>query len=85
MDLHAITQPYEAAELERRTLDMAVGLLAAGLDPDRCTIFVQSHVSEHALLAWAFNSVTPLGELERMTQFKDKSERLESVPVGLLN
>ena len=85
VDLHAITQPYEAAELEQRTLDMAAGLLAAGLDPEKCTIFVQSHVAEHTVLAWAFNAVTPLGELERMTQFKDKSARLESVPAGLLN
>ena len=85
VDLHAITQPYEAAELEQRTLDMAAGLLAAGLDPEKCTIFVQSHVPEHTVLAWVFNAVTPVGELERMTQFKDKSARLESVPAGLLN
>ena len=85
VDLHAITQPYEAAELEQRTLDMAAGLLAAGLDPQKCTIFVQSHVAEHTMLAWVLNTVTPLGELERMTQFKDKSARLESVPAGLLN
>jgi tryptophanyl-tRNA synthetase len=85
VDLHAITQPYEAAELPQRTLDMAVSLLAAGLDPDKCILFVQSHVPAHTLLAWAFNAVTPLGELERMTQFKDKSARLESVPAGLLN
>ncbi len=85
VDLHAITQPYDAATLAQRTLDMATGLLAAGLDPARCTIFVQSHVAEHSELMWLINSVTPLGELERMTQFKDKSEKLESVPAGLLN
>jgi tryptophanyl-tRNA synthetase len=85
VDLHAITQPYEPDQLEQRTLDMAIGLLAAGIDPARSTLFVQSHVAEHAELAWVFNSVTPLGELERMTQFKDKSARLESVPAGLLN
>ena len=85
VDLHAITQPYEPAELEDRTLDMAAGLLAAGIDPERSILFVQSHVAEHAELMWAFNCVTPLGELERMTQYKDKSQRVESVPAGLLN
>jgi tryptophanyl-tRNA synthetase len=85
VDLHAITQPYDTATLAPRTLEMAVGLLAAGLDPARCTLFVQSHVPQHAELMWLLNTVTPLGELERMTQFKDKSARLESVPAGLLN
>lgn len=85
VDLHAVTQPYEPAELEERTLDMAAGLLAAGIDPERSVLFVQSHVPEHAELMWAFNCVTPLGELERMTQYKDKSQRVESVPAGLLN
>ncbi len=85
VDLHAITQPYDATALATRTLEMAVGLLAAGLDPERCTIFVQSQVPQHAELMWALNSVAPLGELERMTQFKEKSQRLESVPAGLLN
>ncbi len=64
---------------------MATGLLAAGIDPARTTLFVQSHVPQHSELMWLLNSVTPLGELERMTQFKDKSSRLESVPAGLLN
>lgn len=85
VDLHAITQPYEPAALEERTLEMAVGLLAAGIDPARTTLFVQSHVPEHTELMWALNSVTPVGELERMTQYKDKSQRVESVPAGLLN
>lgn len=85
VDLHAITQPYDTAALAPRTFDMAVGLLAAGLDPARCTLFVQSHVPQHAELMWLLNTVTPLGELERMTQFKDKSARQESVPAGLLN
>lgn len=85
VDLHAITQPYEAAELETRTLDMAVGLLAAGIDPERSTLFVQSHVPEHTELMWLLNPVTPVGELERMTQYKEKSQRVESVPAGLLN
>jgi tryptophanyl-tRNA synthetase len=85
VDLHAVTQAYEPADLPQRTLDMAIGLLAAGLDPARCTLFVQSHVPQHAELQWYFNTVTPLGELERMTQFKDKTARLESIPAGLLN
>ncbi len=64
---------------------MAVGLLAAGIDPEKATLFVQSHVPQHTELAWALGSVTPLGELERMTQFKDKSAREETIPAGLLN
>src|SRR5690606_27271042 len=85
VNYHAITQPYESAELPERTFDLAVSFLAAGLDPDRCTIFVQSDVPAHTELAWILNTVTPLGELERMTQFKDKAAGLESVPAGLLN
>ena len=85
VDLHAITQPYEPRELTGRTLEMATGLLAAGIDPERAALFVQSHVPEHTELAWALGSVTPLGELERMTQFKDKSAREETIPAGLLN
>jgi tryptophanyl-tRNA synthetase len=85
VDLHAITQPYEPRELAGRTLEMAAGLLAAGIDPERATLFVQSHVPQHTELAWALGSVTPLGELERMTQFKDKSAREETIPAGLLN
>jgi tryptophanyl-tRNA synthetase len=85
VDYHAITVPYEPDDLRRRTTDMAVSLLAAGLDPDKCTVFVQSHVPEHTELAWIFNTVTPIGELERQTQFKDKAQRQESVVAGLLN
>jgi tryptophanyl-tRNA synthetase len=85
VDLHAITGQHDAASLERRTLDMAIGILAAGVDPERATLFVQSHVPEHAELMWLLTSVAPLGELERMTQFKDKSQKLESVPAGLFN
>jgi tryptophanyl-tRNA synthetase len=86
VDLHAITGSfYEPASHAQRTRDMAIGLLAAGIDPARATLFVQSHVPEHSELQWLLNAVTPLGELERMTQFKDKSEHLESIPAGLLN
>jgi tryptophanyl-tRNA synthetase len=85
VDLHAITQDYDVDGLESRTFDMAVSLLAAGIDPDKSVLFVQSHVAEHTELAWVFTTVTPLGELERMTQFKDKAGRQESVLAGLLN
>ena len=85
VDLHAITQPYEPAALAARTLEMAIGLMACGLDPERCTLFVQSHVPEHSELNWLLNTVAPLGELERQTQFKDKSQKQESIPAGLLN
>ena len=84
VDYHAITVPYEPADLRARTADMALSLLAAGLDPTKCTLFVQSMVPEHTELAWIFNTLTPLGELERQTQFKDKASREESVPAGLL-
>ena len=85
VDLHAITAKYDPTTLARRTREMAVGLLAAGIDPDRATLFVQSHVPEHVELMWLLNAVAPLGELERMTQFKDKAQRYESIPAGLLN
>ncbi len=85
VDLHAITQPYEPAQLAQRTRQMASSLLAAGLDPAKCIVFVQSHVPEHTELSWLFTTVTPLGELERQTQYKDKAQRQESVLAGLLN
>lgn len=85
VDLHAITQAFDPGALAARTRDMAISLLAAGLDPSRCVLFVQSHVPEHSELNWLLNTVTPLGELERQTQFKDKSQRQESVLAGLLN
>jgi len=82
---HAITIPSTAQELRDRTAGMAVSLLAAGIDPERAALFVQSDVPEHTELAWIFNTLTPLGELERQTQFKEKSQRQESVAAGLLN
>jgi tryptophanyl-tRNA synthetase len=85
VDLHAITGKYDQAGLATRTREMAIGLLACGIDPARSLLFVQSHVPEHSELQWLLNTVTPIGELERMTQFKDKSQRFESVPAGLLN
>jgi len=85
VDYHAITGTYEPEDLRRRTRDMAVSLLASGIDPDKSILFVQSAVPEHTELAWIFNTVTPLGELERQTQFKDKSSKQESVFAGILN
>lgn len=85
VDYHAIiTVPYDPDVLRARRREMAVSLLAAGVDPDVSTLFVQSAVREHTELQWLFNTVTPLGELERQTQFKDKSSRQESVNAGLL-
>jgi tryptophanyl-tRNA synthetase len=85
VDYHAITLVYEPEQLRQRRREMAVSLLSAGLDPNVCTLFVQSRVPEHTELAWIFNTITPLGELERQTQFKEKSQRQESVAAGLLN
>ena len=85
VNLHAITVPYEPAELRERTLDTAAILIASGLDPDRCILFRQGDVQEHTELAWLLSSVTPLGELNRMHQFRDKSAaQREMVSAGLL-
>ncbi|MFD7713375.1 tryptophan--tRNA ligase [Streptomyces sp. NPDC059785] len=85
VDLHAITVPQEPGELRANTRLAAAQLLAAGLDPDRCTLFVQSHVPEHAQLAWIMNCLTGFGEASRMTQFKDKSAKqgADRASVGL--
>ena len=73
VDYHAITQPYEPAEMPGRARSMAIDILACGVDPDKATLFIQSEVPEHTELAWILSSVAPHGELERMTQFKDKA------------
>jgi len=73
VDLHAITVWQDPAELTRQTREMAAALIACGLDPQRCILFVQSHCRAHAELAWIFNCVARLGWLNRMTQFKDKA------------
>ncbi|MEU5052365.1 tryptophan--tRNA ligase [Streptomyces sp. NPDC021096] len=75
VDLHAITVPQDPKELRANTRVAAAQLLAAGLDPERCTLFIQSHVPEHAQLAWVMNCLTGFGEASRMTQFKDKSAK----------
>ena len=85
VDYHAITIEYDVSMLQKRVLETATVLVACGLTPDRCTVFVQSHVPEHTELAWIFNSVTPIGELERMTQFKEKGrQHRENINMGLL-
>ena len=83
VDLHALTLDTDPADLRARTHDTALDLLAAGLDPERCTLFVQSHVVEHAQMAWLLECTAAMGELERMTQFKDKGEGKSSARVGL--
>src|SRR5271166_4684816 len=82
VDAHAITTEYEPTDLVRRVEVMARDLVACGLDPARCTLFVQSHVREHTELAWYLANVTPFGDLSRMTQFKDKIEKDEHVLAG---
>jgi tryptophanyl-tRNA synthetase len=83
VDLHSITVDYDPADLRERTLDLAAMLFATGLDPERSTVFVQSHVTAHAEAAWLLGSVTSFGELRRMTQFKEKSDQHEFVSAGL--
>jgi tryptophanyl-tRNA synthetase len=89
VDLHAITVPQDPQELRKNTRELAAFYLAAGIDPGKSTVFVQSHVPAHAELAWILNCVTPMGWLERMTQFKDKSakegDNKERVSTGLFD
>jgi tryptophanyl-tRNA synthetase len=85
VDMHALTMPWNPAELRRRTRVAAAQLLAAGLDPDRCIVFVQSQVPEHAELAWVLGCITGFGEASRMIQFKEKAAKAgtEATTVGL--
>ncbi|GLV99869.1 tryptophan--tRNA ligase [Streptomyces lavendulae] len=85
VDLHAITMPQDPKDLRANTRLSAAQLLAAGLDPERCTLFIQSHVPEHAQLGWVMNCITGFGEASRMTQFKDKSAKsgANNATVGL--
>lgn len=86
VDYHAITIEYEVDSMRERVLNAAAECIACGLDPEKCTLFVQSHVPEHTELAWIFNTVTPMGDLGRMTQFKEKSEQhKQNVNVGLFD
>ncbi len=84
-DLHALTTPFEPKELHQNTLEIVAEYLAAGIDPKKSKFFLQSQVNQHPELAWIFNCITPLGELYRMTQFKDKAgDKRESAMAGLL-
>ena len=83
VDLHAITVAHDPGDLREATLDMAAMLFATGLDPDRSTVFVQSHVTAHAEAAWLLSGTTSFGELRRMTQFKDKADEQDFVSAGL--
>ena len=83
VDLHSITVEYDPEELRESTLSLAAMLFATGLDPERSTVFVQSHVTAHPEAAWLLGSATSFGELRRMTQFKEKSEKQEFVSAGL--
>ncbi len=87
VDLHAVTIPYEPAEMPGKVMDLATTLYACGIDMEKTTLFVQSEVPGHADLTWLFNTITPLGELERMTQFKDKRDQFRATvnvgPAGL--
>jgi tryptophanyl-tRNA synthetase len=86
VDLHALTTPFEPKEVRQNTLDAAASYLAAGFEVNNSCLFIQSHLPEHAELAWIFNCITPLGELERMTQFKEKSQaHTANINAGLLD
>ncbi len=85
-DLHALTVPYEPRELKKRTLEVVATFLAAGVNPEKSIIFRQSDVKEHSELAWLLSTITPVGDLERMTQYKDKSQKFkQNINAGLLN
>jgi tryptophanyl-tRNA synthetase len=83
VDLHSMTVPYEPADLRTWSLDTAALLIAAGLDPERCVLFLQGQVSAHSELSWILSNVATMGELGRMTQFKSKSDGRDSVTAGL--
>ncbi len=85
VDLHSITVEYDPKDLHEQTLDLAAMLFATGLDPDRSTVFIQSHVQAHTEGAWLLGSVTSYGELRRMTQFKDKGDRQDFISAGLFS
>lgn len=86
VDYHAITVEYEPGTMAERTLNTALILIACGLDPEKCHLQVQSHVPQHTELGWVFNSITPVGEVERMTQFKDKAKQHKAnINMGLMD
>lgn len=86
VDLHALTNPEAAQQLDKKVFDLATTLLAAGINPKKCILFVQSHIPEHTELTWLLSTVTPIAELERMTQFKEKAKHFkEKINMGLFS
>lgn len=85
VDLHSLTVPQDPSELRHQTHSLVAMLLAAGIDPNKSALFIQSHVTAHAEACWLLNCITPLGWLQRMTQYKDKATKQESVLTGLLD
>ncbi len=85
VDLHALTNSPDPADLRAKTLSLATTVLAAGVDPERCTLFVQSHVAAHTEMSWVMECVVSFGELSRMTQFKSKAESRDFIPAGLFS
>lgn len=85
VDMHAITMPQEPKNLRKNSLDILALYLACGLDPEKSIIYIQSHVPEHAELGWVLNTISSIGQLQRMTQFKDKSSKSKEVLAGILN
>jgi tryptophanyl-tRNA synthetase len=86
VDLHALTNPEAAKQMQKKIFDSATTLLATGLNPKKCLIFVQSHIPEHTELTWLLNTITPIGELERMTQFKEKAKQFrQNINMGLFD
>jgi len=75
VDLHALTVPFDPTELKERTRNVAAAYLASGVDPEKSVIFAQSSIKEHTELCWILSTIIPLGDLQRMTQFKDKSKK----------
>jgi len=85
VDLHALTSPYKPENLQDLILEKAIIYLAAGINPEKSIIFVQSQIPEHTELTWLLNTVTPIGDLNRMTQYKEKSKKVKDLNAGLLN
>ena len=86
VDLHALTSPFDPKNLRDSVIEKTIAYLAAGIDPERAIIFIQSQVKEHSELCWLLNTITPLGDLERMTQYKEKSKKFKAnLNAGLLN
>ena len=86
VDLHALTNPKIANQMQKKIFDLATTLLATGLNPQKCILFVQSHIPEHTELTWLLNTITPINELERMTQFKEKAKQFkQSINMGLFD